>query len=196
MKTYIIGTDPMPVFGSYIVLLTHDTNNVYSNKIEMNYGKVEADFPEKYDTIEEALADGVNVCTDSDGLWYDDNGHVHEIAYWIVEADQFYLCDGLKWAYFHDFLFEAVSGAFPFYDLEYMELAHTHNWVNVVYHSKVDMEYPNDEKFIRHTYTIEVNGAFFKAGWNEFPCHTYFTGVYDPADFGEPNDTPYRIQFR
>lgn len=196
MKKNTIGIDPLPVFGSYIIILSFDDTNVFSNKIEMHYGKVEADFPAKYNSLDEALADKVPVCIDPECAWYDDSGEVHDIAYWVIEPDQFYLHEGLEWVYYHEFMFESLRGSFPFYDFEYMQLAHQHQWVNIVYHSAVEMEYPIDGKFIRHTYVIDVNGDIFKAGWNEFPGNTYFTGVYDPTDFGEPLDTPYRIQFR
>lgn len=196
MKRHTIGVDPLPVLGSYIVILTLDDTNFYSNKIEMQFGKVEADFPSKYDSIDDALSDNVPVCIDPEGAWYDDSGEIHSIAYWVIEPDQFYLYEGMQWVYFHDFVFDTIRGAFPFYNFEYMKLAHQHQWVKIVYHSTVEMEYPSDGKFIRHTYVVDFNGDIFKAGWNEFPGNIYFTGVYDPADFGEPIDTPFRIHFQ
>lgn len=195
MKRHIVGKDPMPIVGTYIVILSGEYTDVYSSEIKTNFGKVTVGYPSEFETVEQAIAANTPVCTRLNGTWWDEDGVIHEIAYTLDSPQEHHLHDGLIWAYMHDYMDECIVGGFPFFDLEYMELAVKHGLVDIIHHSKVTMNYPTDGDFTRHTYTLDINGEVLKAGWNEFPgADPYFVGVYSVKQFNEAMDSTYAIK--
>lgn len=160
LPIHVYGEDELPLPNTGIVLLTMEEPFSF----DLCFGKVRYDYPERYSSHHEALADGVPYCEPFD-LWYDEDGNATHVA--CIVDEEFNLNVGDKWCYQHEYYSICVrDDIFPFSDVDYRDIAIEQNWLQLVnYREHVLTDHPQVGITTDHMYTFRYNNLTFKAVW-------------------------------
>lgn len=170
LKIYEVGKDPFPEEGMQIILFdNHSSWGGMFSGICSKEGSVSYEYPEEYDTLEDALNE-CQITTD-----YQEVGNFGEVEDIGVYVDDEQLVEGCKFCYVHE--------AYPILSDIQMPVQEWEYWgkcIELKIISVLTIGFEKFGKYVRTTYMIRFNDKIFNVVWrNSIGQEDYYCTGFD-----------------